>query len=556
MVGDFRETSLHGLAFLRNEHVRMSFTCGKNEYGNRSLYYPIRLATEYMSDESFLSFLFQASAADDKSGSNVGPNQQRRCIEELGTYYQYGQLSTTMSFHDDNLLIPGPDFHIDLPRIDACHPVHYARRLLIFRCQSEDQRAAQLSSLKKGLEALIEQCPLLAGALSRLPPDEASTQVEEWRTIVPSLCLELVVRDLREKMPGFKELEAEDFPSHKLLYDLLVPIPKDVGNEGPACKVQFSAIEGGSILCWAMSHSVGDGGANNELIRILSEEIKLANENTERDDQERQPMNLSRSAVKDVHSNVLFRLADHSGYRAAPLSSTPEEAAERSIHPFRATTPEKPLLFTISSASLAQLKSDATPASPAWISTHDALVALLWRTQIQLRRQRSAAAQKLPDSTLTTLFMPSDARKALNVPKPYIGNAIYQLSATLPLSALLSENGLKAAALAIRQAIIAVSPEKVKSYYAQMREEWIEWAFLGSYDTTGVAMGTAWTSGDLYELDWGVTFGKLCSYRMPNEAFNSIMPKLPNGGAEILVSVMPGEVEKLKGMKSFIKYTI
>ncbi|QDS76206.1 hypothetical protein FKW77_008340 [Venturia effusa] len=461
-----------------------------------------------------------------------------------------------MPLRDENILFPGPDFRIDLPRIDACHPVYYARRLLIFRCASDQQRERQLSAIKRGLRAMVQRCPLLAGKLSRLPPDEASKQVDEWRTIVPSEGLEFVVKDLRKKLPSFAVLERKRFPPTDLKYDLLVPIAKDVDSEGPACRVQYSAIEGGTILCWAMSHSVGDGGTNNELIRVLAEEVMIASKGGDEQGGGREMMDLDRNAVIDIDSGISFRVKDHPGYRAQPLPPTPKETLERASHPFRAVKPEVPLIFTLSPASLAKLKEDARPPAPAWISTHDALVALIWRSQIQLHRQRSPEAQALPESIPTTLFMPSDARGILGLPSSYIGNAVYQLSATLPLSTLLCDNGLRNAALAIRQAILSVTPEKVKSYYAKMREEWVEWAFLESYDTTGVAMGTAWTSGALYEFDWGDDFGNMISYRMPDEAFNAVLPRLMDGGAEIVVSVMPDEVDKLKSIESFMKYVV
>lgn len=459
-----------------------------------------------------------------------------------------------MPLYDEDLLFPGPDFKIDLPRIDACHPVYYARRLLIFRCTSDEQRHAQISALKIGIKALVQRCPLLAGKLSRLPPNEASTQVDEWRNIVPSEGLKLFVKDLRERMPSFAALEEQNFPPTELKFDLLVPIPKDVGSEGLACRIQYSAIEGGTILCWVLSHSVGDGGANNELIRVLAKEVMLASKSGDEETGDRKILDLDRHAVIDIKSDIPFQAKDHPGYRARPPSPTPDEALERANHPFRATRPEIPLIFTIPLASLERLKIDATPPAPAWISTHDALVALIWRTQIRLHRQRSPAAQALPETTLTTLYMPSDARKALNIPSGYIGNVIYQLSATLPLSLLLSENGLQSAALAIRQAIASVNPEKIKSYYAKMGEEWVEWAFLSSYDTTGVAMGTAWTSGALYDLDWGEDFGRMVSYRLPDEASNIVLPKLRNGGAEIMIGVMPDEIDKLRGMEEFMEY--
>lgn len=46
-------------------------------------------------------------------------------------------------------------------------------------------------------------------------------------------------------------------------------------------------------------------------------------------------------------------------------------------------------------------------------------------------------------------------------------------------------------------------------------------------------------------------------YRCPGvvrEAVNCVMPKLPDGGAEVIVSVIPEEVEVLKGGEGFGKY--
>jgi hypothetical protein len=483
------------------------------------------------------------------------------CIRKAGDrrYYIYFILPTQlkgyiarMPFQEETLLIPGPEFEIDLPTIDACHPVRYARRLLVFRTISEEQRAVQLSALKTGLKALILRCPPLGGTLSRLPPAEAPFYAKEWRTIIPGSGLELVVRDLRKEMPSFGELERGGFDPGRLGYEKLVPVPKDVGSEGPACKVQFSAIEGGTILCWAMSHSVADGVGNDELLRLLAEATRLAGHDSGGEVERREVVGLDRSGVRNVKGAIPFDTEDHPGYRITPPPGS--SSKEQQSHPFKAKNPEIPLLFTISPQSLAQLKKDATPPSPSWISTHDALAALLWRTQILIRRQRSLAAQNLPDSTLTTLFMPSDARRALNIENPYIGNVIYQLSATLPLSTLLSSSGLQSAAQAIRAAITAATPEKVKSYFGEVGKRWVEWDFLGSYDTTGVAMGTGWKSGGLYELDWGREFGKMRAYRLPDEAFNSIMPRLLRGGAEVLMSVMEDEVETVRECEDFMKY--
>jgi len=69
--------------------------------------------------------------------------------------------------------------------------------------------------------------------------------------------------------------------------------------------------------------------------------------------------------------------------------------------------------------------------------------------------------------------------------------------------------------------------------------------------TTGVPLGTDWTSGELYELDWGENFGKLVRFRYPDEAFGCILPKLIDGGGEIQVGCLPDEVNILRSNGCF-----
>lgn len=457
---------------------------------------------------------------------------------------------------DDTVLIPGPSFHVDLSSLDARHPIHYSRRLYIFRCASSMQRDEQLAALKTGLQALVLRCPILGGKIVPLPPDEARDGKEDWRTIIPGEGIELIVKDLRTAVASFEKLEATDFPPHQFPYDLLVPVPKDLSSDHPfaACKVQFSAINGGTILTWSMSHSVADGVGNNELVRVMCEYMRMASERSSKNlTNDRHSLAAKtvigedRSVMRNMTSKIVFKIEDHPAYtwKASSLLST---------HPFQATSPEIPVLLHISPTSLAHLKADATlPGAPP-ISTHDAMCALMWRTELLIRSRRSPLAKDLPKSIVGSIFMPSDARRHLNLAQSYVGNAVYQLTADLDLETLFSPSGLQHAASALRRAITAVNPALVSSLVATTNEKWIDWQFMNSYSTTGVAMGTDWTSGSLYKDDWGKAFGRVARYRYPGEAFCAIMPKLPDGGAEVMVSVMPKEVEFLKGAEGFGKY--
>jgi hypothetical protein len=463
------------------------------------------------------------------------------------------------SFPDQTIVIPGPAFHVDLAALDALHPVHYSQRLLIFRCASHGQRDEQLTTLRAGLQALVLRCPILAGLVTPLPHDEARSVHEDWRTIVPDRGLELVVRDLRSKVDSFAELEMAHFPPLKLPYHLLMPVPQDIGNDRPfaACKIQFSAIEGGTIITFAMSHSVADGAGTNELMRVLREETRLSHmqsDGVRHNGEASKPavtlMGEDRTIMRTINSAIPFNINDHPAYTSDQLQ-LPQS------HPFIATSPEIPILLRISPTKLAQLKLDATTPGAPPISTHDALVALMWRSVLLIRSRRSGAARALPPTTLGSMFFPSDARRQIGLPPSYMGNAVYQLTADLELGTLLSPSGLRNAASAVRAAIKAATPEVVASLMAETNKRWLYWAFLGSYSTTAVGMGTDWTSAELYDQDWGEIFGPLVSYRYPGTqggGISCIMPKLQDGGAEVFVSVMPEEVELLSGPECFGKY--
>jgi hypothetical protein len=241
-------------------------------------------------------------------------------------------------FKDESILISGPPFHVDLAGLDAFHPVHYSSRLMIFRCSSSTKRNAQLTALKAGLQGLVNRCPMLGGIVVPLPPDQVQVGKEDWRTIVPDKGIELVVRDLRLKMPSFEELEVANFPTLKLPYDLLTTVPRGIGNDRPyaAFKVQCSAIEGGTIITISISHSVGDGAGTNELTRVLAEETRRAHVSSSESSKEVLPGPATmqdRSALRNLESKTHFNIKDHPAY-LWPSAPSPTRPKETTPHPF------------------------------------------------------------------------------------------------------------------------------------------------------------------------------------------------------------------------------
>jgi hypothetical protein len=434
----------------------------------------------------------------------------------------------TEPFPEHTIVIPGPHFHVDLPALDARHPVHYSRRLLFFCCAGAAQRAAQLAALQRGLRALLQVCPVLGGRVAPHPDD--------WRTLVPAAGLALHVRDRRSALPSFAALEAANFPPAALPHEALVPV---LGDCAAACEVQLSALEGGTVLALAMSHTVADGGGLDALMAVLADAVAgRATAHLPR-------MGEDRRVLRELASGAPLELAEHPGYRWKTL---PEPAPP---HPFATRREEVPVLLHLRAPALPRLKAAATAHS-----THDALAALVWRTTLLIRSRRARDVDVDP-ATQTRLFLPCDARAHLGLGGAYVGNAVYQLAAALPLGALLGPAGLAAGAAALRAAISAATLERVRSCVAAAAEPELEWAFLdGSVGSTGVALGTNLGSGPaLYAREWGAHFGKVVRLRQPAGGVPAyVLPRRADGSVEVVVSVLPEEAEVLRGPEGFGPY--
>ncbi|KAF2151578.1 hypothetical protein K461DRAFT_268730 [Myriangium duriaei CBS 260.36] len=455
------------------------------------------------------------------------------------------------NYKHETTFVPGPSFEIDLAPLDALHPTVWVCRLLVFKCKSVEQRDAQLLAFKKGLQELVLLCPVLGGQIAL-----ANHGIEAKYDLLSGRGITLVVRDLYASIKPFTQLEKLNFCSSQLPYDLLMPTPDDVN---AACKTQFSSIDGGTIISFAISHNIVDGVGTDEVMRMLSGFTRLAQqaplEKRTALECETGTLGLDRSVLRNISSHGVFKIEDHPAYRITSQHGDVMESKSTTQVTSRDQSQEIPVLLRLCPDGLSQLKLDATTSGRSFISTHDALAALMWRSILYIRTQRNEA-QGMRSST-TNFFMPSNARQHLNLPASYIGNAVYQLSASLDVSVLLSDSGLQQAAHAIRRAITNVNSDLVSSYMAELKTRWLDWGFLYDAATTTFGMGTDFSSTILYSLDWGDAFGPMVRYRFPWSAGSAgycVLPKLPDGTAEAIVTVRPEEVALLRSEKLFGKY--
>ena len=97
------------------------------------------------------------------------------------------------------------------------------------------------------------------------------------------------------------------------------------------------------------------------------------------------------------------------------------------------------------------IQEDSTVPLQPFITTHDAICGLLWRSIMLARHELGIISL----DEATNFKMPVEFRHLLDPPlaPDYIGNAVMQMSATIPVATLLGPNGLTFAAHAIRRGI-------------------------------------------------------------------------------------------------------
>lgn len=174
--------------------------------------------------------------------------------------------------------ISGPAPKLDLVYSDVWLPGIYSRRILSFELPNNSNHERALDCLHRALQSLVDGTPELGGLVVALPvDDEANKEDVPWKAIKPYKGIEFRIKDLRNEIPSYKELESKGFPVAAFKDDLLVPVPVMYQPEPNAVMiVQASLIEGGLLLTVCLCHSLTDGNGMNAITIALAEQCGLA----------------------------------------------------------------------------------------------------------------------------------------------------------------------------------------------------------------------------------------------------------------------------------------
>jgi hypothetical protein len=170
--------------------------------------------------------------------------------------------------------------------------------------------------------------------------------------------------------------------------------------------------------------------------------------------------------------------------------------------------------FLIRRSALADLKALATSQKPSmsttepYISTHDAVCALIWRTVMAARLKVGAIA---PSDT-PTFGMPIDGRTQLFLPLPadFLGNLAVCFKIGESVQTLVAPEHLGAAAFQIRAGVKSVDDTYLKDFIALLKQvPDVGQVFIDCLEnikTSGLFL-MSWTKFDYAALKWGDRFG-------------------------------------------------
>ena len=470
--------------------------------------------------------------------------------------------------------------------LDEIIPPLYSAFILTFPCLPDDKDKV-LSTLSKAWSRTLDERPTLRGKIGYNRSQGARPGSLELRIQELPENPNLVVNDMTVQRPGcswnesYDSLKAQGMPPSKLDGKILAPLVSGVGETDRVVTVQINFIPGGCLLAFCTSHSFMDACGCalvlqawakhcREIQNLSDNELANSSEDPQIEEANSFLVGMENSNYEElnVREELWHLLGLHAtkNLRNGDAITSSEDfhhipAAVRSQRSPATTT----CIFSVDPASLKRLKEVATPDPPEWISSGDALVALLWRS-IMRARFPSDISRNDPTTRDSIVSVALDGRQLLSPPlsPSYIGNVIFCCMTRLPMDVLLSPGtSLAETALAIRQNINTAKKRPILQDAISLAESIPDVSslkiafedFLGADLVT-----TSWVELPFYQIDFGPIFGKTGKadfFRIPNEQFGgicSLQPRQTNGTVDINIQLPVEQMGRLRRDEEFARY--
>ncbi|KAL9065347.1 MAG: hypothetical protein Q9161_008293 [Pseudevernia consocians] len=476
-----------------------------------------------------------------------------------------------------------------LSPIDHTMPRVYNIKILYFpvpNARATHAAAKLRSSLNRTLDAL----PILSGSIQRgkHPPRADSLCVgDPWNTVDDIFRL----KDLVQSGLDYTKLRKQHFPVEALReYDIFSQsLPDPLGVRTPVMLVQVNLVRDGMILAIALHHSCMDGFGFVAVTEIWAKFCRG-------EDGAELLRDGTLTEQRLMHGDKGGRLSDFPNVSLQPTSSrnagvygkmAPSEISSSSTDP-GATIPvtQQPkevdmetFFFSQSKLKALKLKVSASlpktigdsngSQSPSYISTNDALSALIFTcvTRARTPPERAGSKQMIP------FVLTVSARRLLDIPSAagYIGNMVIACHLDLPLCTVRSEiSSLASIAQQVRKRLIELDGGHVKRWIGAIGTMEDTRKLITSFRVTKdyPFMITSWSEQRFYDIEWGPEVGIRCervrilrAKKIPPrpDGLVIIMPELKtgvptaqeDGGLEVLIALEKGVMHKLKGLEEW-----
>lgn len=455
-----------------------------------------------------------------------------------------------------------------VPRLTALEqiaPKGYLRYVFLFQLDDGYNMGKVANVLRVGYATLKHRIPFVT---CEAIPDVDSKQAGAFKLqrMQDDDIEDIVIKDLRASelfRPSYAELKAKGFPVAAFDPDVLCrrsvwPSP---GEKLPVSLAQANFIHGGLVLTWCAFHMVGDGTSFHTWMKVWAEGCRHAQGDSTVTVELPDALWSDRQSVEKSSGRSKGLIENHPEYTVLPF--TPPGAPPKMLSP-----DHRGQVFYFSPEALAALKADASPAhatqptDQAWISTNDAISALLWRTVMAVQ----SPLDTLEGDPVSVFNIAIDGRRRTDPPvhPETQGCFLESVAVSAPIRAMLSTLSVADLAVQIRKAILRADKHFTDDVVAltEKLEDVNRIVLTAFLDVPGFnCCQTSWVTFELYSLNWGPLLGgHIESVRTPNvgiiNGLQVVLPVLPNGGMEVLVGVELSCLDRLLHEPLWLKYAV
>ncbi|KAL8828178.1 MAG: hypothetical protein Q9191_002742 [Dirinaria sp. TL-2023a] len=483
-----------------------------------------------------LEGILDPSGVDDQAFKVI----QHRTHSDVNTIWDCGLLGP----EEGGMRLRYDDCH--LSHDEATRAVDGMKRCAEWLYGSNDQMQLITQSLLKAFRSTIQEHPFLAGTVA--PYSQDKPWLSNLYRQGPAL---LEVR--RVQNVKYRGLHEKGFPTQLLDGEQLCPLFENGANDrnpSDICRFRATFVDDCLLLAVTVIHAVCDGHGIHEIIKYFAKNLRKAQKTQQDVGETSKPRCFYDRSTLVFGKGMLGNVDNHPSWYIG--------LSKRTVLKRTSCT-----TFRISSSTLADLKHAATPTpgrenreanfvDRTRISTHDAIVALIWRSVFRARRCAGLFSE---DESSTHFVQSVNCRKRLGLADSYLGNVVFAAHATLPFAELVSSNdsaaatnpqisgseaarvpGLQAAALAMRTELKNLTGNKFRDFLAMVDKNHlhapIRLGVLDNFQTSAVFF-TSWFGFETYDIDFGDTLDRIAAFRVPSQgnlpSVPVVLPRLLDG---------------------------